>query len=150
MAYFGADQIFDFENSLPDQSFELPFELPFELYGEVPALEDPALEPIHSLGQLPSSDNYMLHSFNSSPLPNPSTSTGEQAPSDAQNVVITSMGPPSKPRKPKAPTLRADDWEPYKARIIELHIEQNVPLPKVRDIIEQEFNFKAEYVQSLM
>src|SRR5215469_1913655 len=136
MAYF----TYDFCDSLPDQTFEL--------YGTVPALEDPAPEPIHTLGQLASSDNYMMHSFNSSPLPNPSKPTSQQAPSDSQNMVATSMGPPSRPRKPKAPTLRAGDWEPVKARVIELHINQNLPLPKVRDIIEQEFNFKAEYVQS--
>ena|SRR5436190_5575544 len=125
MAYFRADQpIFDCYDSLPDQAFGL--------YGKVPALEDPAPEPMHTLGQLV---------FNSS---------GQQVPSDSQNMMTTSMGPPSKPRKPKAPTLRADDWEPYKARIIELHIKQNLPLPEVRDTIKQEFNFKAEYVQSLI
>ncbi|KAJ9636760.1 hypothetical protein H2199_007754 [Coniosporium tulheliwenetii] len=54
------------------------------------------------------------------------------------------MGPPTNPRKRKAPTLRAEDWEPYKARIIELHIEQNRPLPEVKDTIEREFGFQAE------
>ena len=49
-------------------------------------------------------------------------------------------------RKRKAPTLRVDAWEPYKARIIELHIEQGLPLGKVKDTIEKEFGFTAEYV----
>ena len=50
-----------------------------------------------------------------------------------------------KSRKRKAPTLKADAWEPYKARVIELHINQAMPLPKVKEIIENEFNFTAEY-----
>ncbi|KAL1613665.1 hypothetical protein SLS56_012249 [Neofusicoccum ribis] len=57
------------------------------------------------------------------------------------------MGPPDRPRKRKAPTLRADDWEPYKKRILDLHITQNLPLPKVRQIIEEEYGFKAELRQ---
>lgn len=56
------------------------------------------------------------------------------------------MGPPAQPRKRKAATLRADDWEPYKKRVLDLHIEQKRPLPEVRQIIEKEYGFKAEYV----
>lgn len=55
---------------------------------------------------------------------------------------------PSKKRKRKAPTLRTDDFEPYKARILELHIEQNLPLPSVKVMIERESWFRAEYVVS--
>jgi hypothetical protein len=51
---------------------------------------------------------------------------------------VQSMAPPPKPRKRKAPTLRDDDWEPVKARVIELHITQNVPLPEVKQIVEEE------------
>lgn len=65
--------------------------------------------------------------------------------SDAE-LTETPMGPPPKRRKKKAPTLRAKDWEPYKARILELHGEQKLPLPKVKTVIEQEFGFTAEYV----
>lgn len=61
-------------------------------------------------------------------------------------LTATPMGPPSKRRKNKAPTLRANDWEPYKTRILELHDEQKVPLPKVKTMIEEEFGFTAEYV----
>ncbi|KAH8723293.1 hypothetical protein GQ44DRAFT_710465 [Phaeosphaeriaceae sp. PMI808] len=53
------------------------------------------------------------------------------------------MGPPARPRKRKAPTLRADDWEPYKDRILDLHVTQGLSLPKVRQIIEKEYGFKA-------
>lgn len=51
------------------------------------------------------------------------------------------MGPPatSTPRKRKAPTLRREDWEPVKARIIELFGSQSLPLREVKDMIEQEF-----------
>jgi hypothetical protein len=52
-------------------------------------------------------------------------------------------------RKRKAPTLRVEDWEPYKARVIELHIDQNRPLPEVKAIMENS-GFKAEYVSNQM
>ena len=54
------------------------------------------------------------------------------------------MAPPVQTRKKKAPTLRAEAWEPYKARILELHIEQRRPLREVKQIIEEEFGFVAE------
>jgi hypothetical protein len=53
------------------------------------------------------------------------------------------MGPPKLPRKPKAMTLREQDWQPVKARVIELHIEQGLPLPEVRARIEREMGFEA-------
>ncbi|KAF2490246.1 TPR-like protein [Lophium mytilinum] len=59
----------------------------------------------------------------------------------------TSMAPPANPRKRKAPTLRADDWEPYKARVLELHITLKLPLPEVKKRIEYEFGFNAELRQ---
>ena len=55
------------------------------------------------------------------------------------------MGPPARPRKCKAATLRAGDWEPYKERILDLHVAQNLPLPKVKQMIEAEYGFTAEY-----
>jgi hypothetical protein len=57
-----------------------------------------------------------------------------------------SMGPPSQPRKKKAMTLRANDWEPYRERILQLHVEEKVPLLKAKKMIEDEHGFKAEYV----
>lgn len=59
--------------------------------------------------------------------------------------LTAAMGPPSKRRKKKAPTLRAKDWEPYKARILELHDARKLPLAKVKEMIEKEFGFTAEY-----
>jgi hypothetical protein len=61
----------------------------------------------------------------------------------------SSMGPPARLRKRKAATLRADDWEPYKKRILDLHIKQKRSLSEVREIIEEEYGFKAEYVTSV-
>ena len=63
--------------------------------------------------------------------------------------LLSLMGPPARPRKRKAPTLRADDWEPYKKRILDLHIVQKMSLPEVRQMIEEEYGFKAEYVAPL-
>ena len=65
----------------------------------------------------------------------PSVSAGAASP----------MGPPAQPRKRKAPTLRTNDWEPYKQRILDLHTTQKLPLPRVKQMIEEEYGFKAEY-----
>ncbi|RFN46232.1 tpr-like protein [Fusarium flagelliforme] len=61
--------------------------------------------------------------------------------------LTAAMGPPPKRRKKKAPTLRAKDWEPYKARILELHDARKLPLAKVKEMIEEEFGFTAELRQ---
>jgi len=53
----------------------------------------------------------------------------------------------ARPRKKKARTLRETDWEPYKGRVIQLHLTEKRPLSEVRILIEQEFGFTAEYVE---
>ena len=68
---------------------------------------------------------------------------------NTQNIPASPLGPPSRPRKRKAPTLRASDWEPYKDQIIELHTNQGLPLKEVREKMEKEFGFSAEYVTNL-
>jgi hypothetical protein len=84
------------------------------------------------------------------PSPSLNQPTHQQGPKGSENSVISSMLPSSSShRKPKAPTLRAHDWEPYKPRILELHIDQKLPLLEVKAKIEQEFGFKAEYVRAL-
>jgi hypothetical protein len=55
------------------------------------------------------------------------------------NANMQPMGPPPIRRKRKAPTLRQDDWEPVKARVIELHITKKLPLPEVKKAVEAEF-----------
>jgi hypothetical protein len=84
----------------------------------------------------------------SQPLdPSPEACGGQRQPlSDTQDTHKPSMCPPTGTRKRKASTLHAHDWEPYKARIIELHINQKLPLRQVKDKLEKEFGFTAEYV----
>ncbi|KAF3000914.1 hypothetical protein E8E13_008418 [Curvularia kusanoi] len=55
---------------------------------------------------------------------------------------------PQKPmRKRKAATLHAADWEPYRKRILELHIKQNRSVHEVKQMMEAENGFKAEVRQ---
>jgi hypothetical protein len=121
----------------------------FEFHGNNSVLKDRASEMLPPLGQIASTHNYVSHSFD--PSPALCTSQPQNFPpfnetKDTTARSAPSMGPPTRTRKRKAPTLHADDWEPYKARIIELHIERDPPFPlrKVKDIIETEFGFAAE------
>jgi hypothetical protein len=86
-------------------------------------------------------------------IPSGSAAETHQQPS-ANSVSVSdanmqSMAPPTRKqiapskRKRNAATLRRDDWEPVKARVIELHITQKMPLPEVKKIIEDEFGFTA-------
>lgn len=74
------------------------------------------------------------------PIPDEATTTN----SNSDNVQP--MGPPPNKRKPKAPTLRAKDWEPFKARITELYTSHSQPLEEVRETIRNEFGFEATCV----
>jgi Clr5 domain len=56
--------------------------------------------------------------------------------------------PPARTRKRKAPTLKADKWEPVKARIIELHITQKQTISQVMAEVKDEFGFEATYMFS--
>jgi hypothetical protein len=62
-------------------------------------------------------------------------------------MATNSMQPPPKPRKPKARTLRDSDWDPYRTRLTELYTS-GTTLKDMKKIIEEEFNFHAEYVWS--
>jgi hypothetical protein len=131
--------------SYPMLSHNVP-DLVFGLYGNDSALEYPALDTAPTLREHSSTHSYEPHSSDPSPAPYNYQPLNSQPPSDTQDTAAPSMGPPTRTRKRKAPTLCADAWEPYKARIIELHIEQGLPLGKVKDTIEDEFAFTAEYV----
>lgn len=122
----------------------------FEFHGNNSVLEDRASEILPSLEQIASTHNYVSHSFDLSPAPYTNQPQNFPPPNETTDTTAPSMGPPTRTRKRKAPTLHADDWEPYKARIIELHIEQDPPLPlrEVKDTIETEFGFVAEYASS--
>jgi hypothetical protein len=58
--------------------------------------------------------------------------------------------PATPQRKKKARTLRESDWEPYKERVIQLHLHEKRPLPEVKTLMEQEFGFTAGYVEQLV
>ena len=122
----------------------------FEFHGNNSVLEDRASEMLPPLGQSASTHNYVSHSLDPSPAPYTSQPQNFPPVNETKDTTTPSMGPPTKTRKRKAPTLHADDWEPYKARIIELHIERDPPFPlrKVKEIIETEFGFVAEYASS--
>jgi hypothetical protein len=120
-----------------------------------------ALQVQLSGGQVATMQNYASHPFNlytAHPSHgrfdigfagnSQSASASASAPT-APAEHLSSIGPPARPRKRKAVTLRAHDWEPYKKRILDLHIVQKLSLPKVRQIIEEEYSFKAEYVAPL-
>lgn len=68
----------------------------------------------------------------------------------AQITPTPTTGPPRKSRKKKAPTLRDEDWEPFKDRILELYETHKLPLEKVKTMIEEEFGFTAQYAISLL
>ncbi|RKK19638.1 hypothetical protein BFJ66_g6477 [Fusarium oxysporum f. sp. cepae] len=62
----------------------------------------------------------------------------------AQITPTPTTGPPRKSRKKKAPTLRDEDWEPFKDRNLELYETHKLPLEKVKTMIEEEFGFTAQ------
>jgi hypothetical protein len=66
--------------------------------------------------------------------------------SDIQSTSSGQEALPTKLRKKKAPTLRRQDWEPVRARILELHDKEKKTVAQLRSIIDAEFGFKAEYV----
>lgn len=115
-----------------------------QLYG--PYGIDQTLQTQLPDGQFATTQNPALQQFSLPTLHHSYTQHDADFASDSQPASAAPMGPPDRPRKRKAPTLRADNWEPYKKRILDLHITQNLPLPKVRQMIEEEYGFKAEYV----
>jgi hypothetical protein len=113
------------------------------------------LQTQHPGGRIATTQDHVAHPFNvSTVLPgytqhDAEFTTNGQLWSAAPEGPALPMGPPVRLRKRKAPTLRADDWEPYKKRILDLHIAQRLPLSKVRQMIEEEYGFKAQYVTSV-
>ena len=119
-----------------------------ELYSNNHDFNRHALGSLDPLGYLAPTDHDISNSIDILPVPYTCPPSNASLSSDHHDVPAPSMGPPTKPRKRKAPTLRAVEWEPYKARIIELHILRNPPLSlkEVKDTIERESGFVAEYV----
>ncbi|KAK0743785.1 hypothetical protein B0T18DRAFT_415896 [Schizothecium vesticola] len=67
------------------------------------------------------------------------------APSFAQHPPVTA----ALNRKRKAPTLRDSDWEPMKARITQLYMDDNLTIRLLRDALVREFQFQATERQIL-
>ena len=132
--------------------FSYPIQSPYVsqqtygLYDSNLALNGSALQMQPLDGQLTPGQTHIPHSFHPSPALHIHALHIMESFGDAQTMPPIPMGPPAKPRKRKAPTLRADAWEPYKARIIELHTQQGLPLREVKENIMKEFGFTAEYV----
>ena len=149
MEYLDAFGSYDPDLSYLAQNHGTPGQA-FEFHGNNSVLEDRASQMLPPLGQLASTHNYVSNSFDPSPAPYVSQPQNFPSFNNTKDITAPSIGPPTRTRKRKARTLRADDWKPYKARIIELHIDREPPLPlrEVKDTIEAEFGFVAEYVSS--
>ena len=93
------------------------------------------------LEQVAFTDGGMLQSLNAYSVAPQNNLNDPHSFSNVGEISVAHLAaPPPKKRKRKAPTLRSDDWEPVKSRIIiELHITQNLPLPDVKQIVETEF-----------
>jgi len=63
-------------------------------------------------------------------------------PTQVSNANERSMPPPPKRRKAKAPTMREEDWKPFQPRIVQLYRNENQTVPKIQEIIEEEFGVK--------
>jgi hypothetical protein len=148
MAHLRADLLPSFSSYEPDLSYSMHSRSVSDQFSQHygndlgPAYSPSGVLPLPN--PLASTDNYSMLSFDPPP---PYTSYSHNFPSS--DPTVPSMGPPTKRRKKKAPTSHAHDWEPYRARIIELHIEQGIPLRAVKGIIEEEFKFTAEFVSFL-
>lgn len=137
---------------LDEPNFRYPTQNPivsgqaYELLENHLWFEGSASEVPPAVGQPASTQSYTPQPFAPSPVRYINQLHSAQSSSDTQRIPATSMDPPANPRKRKAPTLRAEAWEPYKARIIELHIERGKSLREVKEEMERETGFTAEYV----
>lgn len=109
----------------------------FEEIGEV--AESPKATPDHSRFETSATPNAVPRSpgIIGSMLPPPITTALQSLDKSSPHGLTRRY------RKPKSRTLRPKDWEPHKARAIELHINQDKPLEEVKDIIQKETGFEA-------
>jgi Clr5 domain len=135
------------ELSYPTQNQGFPSQT-IESYSIDPTPTEPPLETLPLAAQPTATHDHISNSFDLYSTPHTIQPHNVQPSSDIRDIPVQSMGPPIKPRKGKAPTLRSEAWHPYKDRIIELHITQDLPLPEVKKIIEKEPGFSAEYASS--
>lgn len=103
-------------------------------------------------GQVATTQNHALHPLGLSTVfpgynqHDAGFASNDQVAATAPAMPALHMDPPARPRKRKAPALRDTDWEPYKNRILDLHVTQGLPLSKVGQIMQEEHGFKAGYV----
>ena len=84
------------------------------------------------------SNNYLdMDVYNTISMGEPEAANTEMLPPTVVNPASNTEAAP-RPRKKKAPTLRAHDWEPHRPRFEELYVQQNLPLPEVKCIMEEE------------
>lgn len=108
-----------FDSTFPTPSHHIA-QQPYEPYGI--DLEIDSTWQMQGLDrQMTPRQSYISHPFDSSPAIQTYEYNDAESAAYAQAVPLTSIGPPTRTRKRKAPTLRAEDWEPHKARIIDLH-----------------------------
>ncbi|KIM95304.1 hypothetical protein OIDMADRAFT_71929, partial [Oidiodendron maius Zn] len=119
----------------------------YEPYSSYLGFDSPNLPAQSVDGQITTSQSSTSHLLNSSLALHLHPHHNAESFRDIQATPAIPMGPPTKTRKRKAPTLRADNWEPYKVRIVELHITQGLPLREVKKKIEEESGFIAELRQ---
>ncbi|ORY17830.1 Tetratricopeptide repeat-domain-containing protein [Clohesyomyces aquaticus] len=135
---------------------DFPAQQPYGLYGvDQTSAFTPQVQ--FSGGQVATMQNPDLHLFSLSTAHSSHAQFNMGFAGNSQSASVSAstaptpppspMGPPAQLRKCKAATLRAVDWEPYKDRILDLHIVQNLSLPKVRKMIEEAYGFKAELRQ---
>ncbi len=82
------------------------------LFGHTQSHEIPCCSLTH--GEIRTAQSGVPRSFDLSPTLHLSQPHDVQSFSDSHGMPANPMAPPSKPRKRKAPTLRADVWEPYR------------------------------------
>jgi hypothetical protein len=113
--------------------------LPLHSYDQGSYLTSQWVQPYSNTAMFCQGPGQISLSIGQNPAPAVIQSHQPQIADGTNCVPVQPMAPPPKPRKRKARTLRRDEWEPVKARVIELHISQKLPLPEVQKIVEEEF-----------
>jgi hypothetical protein len=56
----------------------------------------------------------------------------------------------AKKRKPKAPTMREEDWIPLQPRLLELYKLENRKVADIQEVIKKEFDVNLTYVSQYL
>lgn len=71
------------------------------------------------------------------------TIRGDSTPGPTVLPSAPSRPPQSRRRNYPATVLKDSDWEPLKARMIQLYIDENMTIPSLQEVLGEEFGFKA-------